>query len=51
MARMLGRLRGPQCPVCRCAPGLDCSDKGKSKRQMKREEKRQFLREIDIELG
>lgn len=48
MARMLGRMRSPMCPVCRhgYAPGPDCGDVGKSARQCKRIEARETRREI-----
>jgi hypothetical protein len=51
MARMLGRARPPQCPVCRSEPGPDCIGKGRAKRVAKRCERREWTAEAEVDIG
>lgn len=50
--RMLGNMHNSWCPICAGKPGSDCPDIGKSKRQVKREEKmktrKEILEEMDV---
>lgn len=46
MARMLGRASVAACPVCRRAPGPDCAGKARTKRASRRQEDRQWRREL-----
>lgn len=43
--RMFGKSKPSWCPVCRCTAGPDCPDRGKTKRQVKREENHAWRRE------
>jgi hypothetical protein len=50
MARMLSRVRGSQCPDCAAPPDVDCRDRGKAKRTMKRVEDRQWRRQAEEDI-
>jgi hypothetical protein len=44
--RMMGNVDGSWCSSCAGKPGYDCPDVGKSKRQVKREERDRTRKEI-----
>lgn len=46
MARMLGKVSPPWCPICKAPPGPDCPDQGRSKRQTRAREHREWTREM-----
>lgn len=48
MPRMLARVHPPWCGTCRAKPGPDCWDKGRTKRQVRSDERRE-LREMTDE--
>ena len=51
MRKMLGRKIQSWCPHCHATPGPDCPDKGKTKRQAKRIENKEWRRDyLDEEL-
>jgi len=50
MARMLGRVSPPWCPICHGLPGLDCPDVSKSKRQVRARERDQVRRLVREEM-
>jgi hypothetical protein len=51
MARMTGKARPPQCPICRRESGIDCIGKGLAKRQVKVAERREWMAEAREELA
>lgn len=45
MARMLGRVSPPWCPICNKPPRIDCPDFSKSKKQVRYRERREWRRD------
>lgn len=45
VARMLNKVNPDWCGTCHAPPGLDCWSKGKTKRQVRRREAREWRRE------
>jgi hypothetical protein len=48
--KMLGRKNPSWCPVCHAPAGPDCPNRGKTKRQTKRIENRQWRNYADEQL-
>ncbi len=46
---MFGKARPSWCPVCNSPPGPDCPDRGRSKRQVKRAENKQWRKDYTDE--
>lgn len=49
MARMLGKVCPSWCPVCKTPAGVDCPDRGKSKRQIRTRERAEVRKMLDEE--
>ena len=47
--KMLGRRWRTRCPICRTEPGPDCGLAGKSTRESRKVEKREWLASVRVE--